>query len=85
MGWMGKRGALTSLLWKVTHLGLLFGVCLCLLADSLPVFLMSCCRVVSLSERQAHKSPHDSHNSFRIIQMTCYESWKYDWMGRTFI
>lgn len=26
MGWMGKRGALTSLLWKVTHLGLLFGV-----------------------------------------------------------
>lgn len=31
MGWMGKRGVLTSLLWKVKHLGLLY-------ADSVLLF-----------------------------------------------
>lgn len=68
MGWMGKRGALTSLLWKVTHLGLVFGVCFSLPADSV---LVKCCASCCFSCRATgkQKSPHNSHNSFKIMQM----------------
>lgn len=52
MGWMGKRGALTSLLWKVMHLGLLSAVSLAPRPQCTGVMLSF--TVVSQLEQQAH-------------------------------